>query len=487
MLNNNFENVVGLEIHIQAKTKSKMFCSCSGSYFGAQANSNICPVCLGLPGALPVPNKKALELCINLALALNCQINSETKFDRKNYFYPDLAKGYQISQYDQPIGFSGFLELKLPTELESLKKIRIRRVHLEEDTAKSIHEGSSTLLDFNKSGIPLIEVVTEPDFKSNKEIDVFSKSLRQIVRYLNVSDADMEKGQMRYELNISVKKKGEVKLPSYKVEVKNIGSISLLQKILETEFIRQSEILLAGKIPVQETRGARDMSGKTYSQRVKEEANDYRYFPEPDIPPFKFNAQYLSQLKDNLPELPTKLVEDLVNTGISNANAEILVNNPNRYRLFRHLSNNINDKQIVIEIAKLVVGEFAVVKTELKKRWSEIKVEPIIFRQLVELRIENKINSTTLKSTLKLIVEEKFADADELMKYLTTENLLVTNNDLELKELVCNLINQDPTAKERFKKNPNISMHFVGQIMKLKKGSVDPKTVKDIVEELISK
>src|SRR3990172_6646618 len=242
MADKKFEPVIGLEVHVQVKTLSKMFCGCKAKYFNDPPNSNICPVCLGLPGALPVPNKLAIGKCIKLALALNCSINRESKFDRKNYFYPDLPKGYQISQYDQPIGFDGYLDIETKDNRQS--KIRIRRVHIEEDTGKSLHPGymsrttpgaisidtSQTLLDFNKSGVPLAEIVTEPDFEDVAQVNAYAKRLRQIVRYLDISDADMEKGQMRFELNILLRPSGSKELPAYKVEVKNIGSINVLEK-----------------------------------------------------------------------------------------------------------------------------------------------------------------------------------------------------------------------------------------------------------------
>ena len=349
-----YQPVIGLEVHVELKTKSKMFCGCSANYFGKKPNTHTCPVCLGLPGALPVPNKKAIDWCIMIGLALNCKINNFSKFDRKNYFYPDLPKGYQISQYDQPFCTNGYVHLEgetnkhLPGEFK--EKIRIRRVHMEEDTAKLIHQEQDSLIDFNRSGVPLVEIVTEPDFENVKEVVEYLKKLQQIVRYLGVSDADMEKGNMRLEPNISLTINN--KLPNYKVEVKNINSFRFVEKAIEYEIKRQEKILNDRKIPVQETRGWDEDKQKTVTQRIKEEANDYRYFPEPDIPPIRLSESQISNLKSQMPELPDVKMQRFTNIyGLSTYDAEILTRDRKIAEYFDEASDigfphELNTKQI---------------------------------------------------------------------------------------------------------------------------------------------
>ncbi len=307
-----YQPVIGLEIHVELKTKSKMFCQCAADYFGKPPNTNTCPVCLGLPGALPVPNAQAVRWTALIGMALNCHINEITKFDRKHYFYPDLVKGYQISQYDEPVAVNGRLDMAIG---QKKKTFRIHRVHLEEDTGKLIHHDDKTLVDFNRSGVPLVEIVTEPDFANADDVKRFLEELHTIIRYLQVSDADMEKGTMRMEPNISLRpvtdaaSRPPVELPAYKVEVKNINSFRFVKQAIEYEIKRQTGLLESGKQPKQETRGFDSKKQITYTQRSKEEAHDYRYFPEPDIPPLRLDRKTQKQIRDALPELPAAKLE----------------------------------------------------------------------------------------------------------------------------------------------------------------------------------
>jgi len=338
-----YEPVIGFEIHVELKTLSKMFCGCPADHFGKPPNSQTCPVCLGLPGALPVPNAKAIDWCLKLGLALGCQVNLHSKFDRKNYFYPDLPKGYQISQYDQPFCHSGHLALL------SGKNIRITRVHMEEDTAKMQHTEINgeklSLIDFNRSGVPLVEVVTEPDFSSSDEAVEFLKEIQVIVRDLDISTADMEKGSMRLEANISMRPQGQTKLPEYKVEIKNVNSFRFIKKSMDFEQSRQTQLLNSGVSPVQETRGFNESKGETVSQRRKEQAHDYRYFPEPDIPPFVFSPHYIESIRRTLPKLSSVNRQELSDTyGLSTANAYIICSDHKMYTYFIHLASTMPDK-----------------------------------------------------------------------------------------------------------------------------------------------
>ena len=307
---------------MHVKVDKKMFCGCDSDFYDKEPNTHTCPVCLGLPGALPVPNKRSVEKVQMLGLALECRLNEESKFDRKHYAYPDLPKGYQISQYEEPLCESGVLKLS------SGNKIDIKRIHLEEDTAKSIHDGERTLLDFNKSGISLLEIVTDPVFTSVDDAVEFSKRIQDIAKSLDVSNANMSKGQMRLEANISLRdaemERKDI-LPDYKVEVKNINSFRFMEKAVKAEIKRQSEIFESGKKPIQENRGYDEDNDVTVSQRGKEEANDYRYFPEPDIPPMVFTEDYFDELNNLVSELPSETEDRLITQyKLSKSNAKFL-------------------------------------------------------------------------------------------------------------------------------------------------------------------
>ena len=426
-MNNNFNTtikpVIGLEVHVELKTKSKMFCGCSADYFGKAPNTHVCPICLGLPGALPVPNKKAIEWCVMIGLALNCEIPLFSKFDRKNYFYPDLPKGYQISQYDQPFCINGNIQLS------SGKKIKIRRVHMEEDTAKLAHQFKSqisrlagasakranlksqnaeegySLIDFNRSGVPLVEIVTGPDFESGVEVKEYLQKLQQIVRYLDVSSADMEKGEMRLEPNISLRiknQKSKIKnkeLPSYKVEVKNINSFRFVEKAIDYEIKRQTEVLEKGETPIQETRGWDEDKQKTVTQRAKEEAQDYRYFPEPDIPPIRLSESQILNLKSQMPELPdTKLARFIKEYELSNNHSEVLTRDKKMADFFEEAVRigekyNLSAKQIANHVIN-------------KKINLNITLAADVISWIVEGLNFSVVEDEILGKTIRIVLEE---------------------------------------------------------------------------------
>ncbi len=428
--------IIGLEVHVELKTKSKMFCSCSADYFGKPPNTHTCPVCLGLPGALPVPNKKALEWCMMVALALNCRISEFSKFDRKNYFYPDLPKGYQISQYDLPVGINGHMKLA------SGNLIRIRRVHMEEDTGKLTHQtvngAAVSLIDFNRSSVPLVEIVTEPDFHDAEDVQEYLQNLQYIVRYLEVSNADMEKGDMRLEPNISLSTDPKV-LPSYKVEVKNINSFRFVEKTINFEIDRQLKLLDKGETPLQETRGWNENKGLTYSQRVKEEANDYRYFPEPDIPPMIWTDREISRLRESLPELrDEKIVRFSTEYGLPHQDADILTRDKNLANFFE-------------ETAKIGIDH------------------NVSHRDIANTIINQKIDY------------EKTHPA-EVVKQIVAENKLDELNPEELQRAVEKILSENQKAVTDYKSGKeSVIMFLLGQTMRQLGKKVDANTVKQIL------
>ena len=381
---NKYTPIIGAEIHIQLKTKSGMFCGCKNDISG-QAKPNIytCPVCLGLPGALPVPNKKAIDWTILAGLALNCTIAKVSKFDRKHYFYPDLPKGYQISQYDQPLCTNGSVNT-------SFGKVRINRVHLEEDTAKLTHatvDGKKvSLIDFNRSGTPLMEVVTEPDIHSVEQAKEFLKKLRDIIRSIGVADCDMDKGGMRLEANISLSKDGS--LPDYKVEVKNINSFRFFANSVKSEIKRHTSILDKGKTPIQETRGYRDSIKDTVSQRTKETAEDYRYFPDPDIPPMTFSDEEINKIRKKLPKLPDQQISELE---LPENIAKLLVSKPKNLNYYLDNLNKIkkfklNNKKFANFIINNKLDIIKPVEPQLEKLTQSSSVDDSI---LIEVIHEN--------------------------------------------------------------------------------------------------
>lgn len=469
---NKYISIIGLETHVELKTKSKMFCGCDANWFGKKPNTHTCPVCLGLPGALPVPNKQAVDWTILIGLALNCSINTDSKFDRKHYFYPDLPKGYQISQYDEPIAVNGVVKFKVTSyELrvgkqkheEYEKTVRIRRVHLEEDTGKLLHDTIDgkkvSLVDFNRSGVPLVEIVTEPDIHSSDEAVAFMKHLHTIIRSLGVSDADMEKGSMRLEPNISVlgnqlsvisnREKGtdsrkpitEDRLPKYKVEVKNINSFRFAKRSIDFEVARHTKLLNEGKTPKQETRGWSESKKATVSQRSKEEAADYRYFPEPDIPPMKFTADYINSIRDMMPKMAGDIEGELV-----------------------------REYQIRPEYARLVVSDDRLLK---------------YLKSLKELKAKMPLDMMVGTIINKKIDIEKVTPED-LIKQVQSKQSSTISDDSQLQIWVDQAMKDLPQAVVDFKSGKQQAIGvLIGKVMQLSKGKADAKKVSGILQSRI--
>jgi aspartyl-tRNA(Asn)/glutamyl-tRNA(Gln) amidotransferase subunit B len=469
---------IGLEVHVQLKTASKMFCTNSAEYFGAQPNSHTCPVCLGLPGALPVANEKAIESVIRFALALSCKINKQSKFDRKNYFYPDLPKGYQISQFDLPIGEHGFMEV-------SDKKIGITRVHLEEDTGKLIHaklDGENvSLVDFNRSGVPLMEIVSEPDIESPEEARNFSKLVHQIARYLGVSDADMEKAGMRFDANVSIRPQGTSKLGE-KVEIKNINSFRFLEKALVYEIERQIKVLESGGRVSQETRGWVEAKNITVLQRSKETSPDYRYFPEPDLPPLIFDPAHLDKLRSSLPELPNEKSKRFEKEYLLDKKyVRILTEDNNIAQWYENaLSLYSKDKSRVL--ANLVVEELLKLIREKNITISKAPIEPAGMVELLTILDRGEINQTTARKVLIRMFEtgnlpSQIVEEEDLEQLSKTE---------DLESIVDETIRENQKAVEDFKNGKEASLGFlIGQVMKKTKGQANAKTTESIIREKI--
>ncbi|PIR43352.1 Asp-tRNA(Asn)/Glu-tRNA(Gln) amidotransferase GatCAB subunit B [candidate division WWE3 bacterium CG10_big_fil_rev_8_21_14_0_10_32_10] len=431
-----FEPVIGLEIHIQLNTKRKMFCYCPNDIWKKAPNSVVCPTCLGLPGALPVPNKEAIKKVQIFGFALGCKLSKKTNFDRKNYFYPDLPKGYQISQYDKPFCFDGVV--KLPDG-----DVRIKRIHLEEDTGKSIHDKKtdSTLLDFNKSGIPLMELVTEPDIKSPKQAFEFAKKIAEMAEYVGVSNVNMEQGNLRLEPSISLRKVGDTNLPNYRVELKNINSFKFMKNALEYEIIRQTEELEnENKIP-QQTRGWNEKLGKSFLQREKEEEHEYRYFPEPDIPPFEFDEKYIKAIKSQVPKSFEDSIEELSQ------------------------KSKVAGQKIE-ELLRL-------------NRWE--LVESLVIKGLNYSTAANLVLSAN-SDVLKSIKEDPEGFVN---KHNGAKEFMVSSSE-ELNPIIKKVISDNLKSVEDYKKGNENALNFLlGQVMKETNGKANAKIVRNMILKIL--
>lgn len=439
----NYEPVIGLEVHVELNTKSKMFCRCSADYFGKEPNTHTCPICLGLPGSLPYINGQAIEYCMRIGLALNCKVADYSLFERKNYFYPDLPKGYQISQYRWPLCVGGWTEVA--NSQGEKTKIRINRVHQEEDTGKLLHIGgvtSETLIDFNRSGVPLVEIVTEPDFHDVAEVREYAKKLQQIFRYLGVSNADMERGDMRLEANVSVRPVGQRELPPYRVELKNINSFRFMGAAIEYEIKRQIEALEKGEKLSQETRGWNEAKKETYLQRSKEEARDYRYFPDPDLPVLRIKNKEL-RIKGDMPELPDQKME----------------------RLMEQYGLNKEQAKVLTEERKTADYFEKAVRLGKEKEIGSLKIANWIVNQKVDVNI---------------------IPVEEVIEGILQKQVGVIEDVRELERLVQEAVDENPKFAEEYRKGKaTIVQALVGVVMRKSAGKADAQKVREILEKLL--
>lgn len=489
-----YQPVIGLEVHSELKTQSKMFCDCFNDQEEIKPNTNICPVCMGHPGTLPVINQKAVDYVIKTALALNCQIPQSAKFDRKNYFYPDIPKGYQISQYDVPLSFKGFLFI-------DGKKIKITRIHLEEDTGRLVHPLDSglsrkkadySLVDFNRAGIPLMELVTEPDIVSGKEARLFCEELQLILRYLQVSEANMEKGQMRCEVNISLKLAG--KKNGTKVEIKNLNSFRTVEKSVDYEIKRQADLLDSGEKIVQETRGWDEGKQKTFSQRVKEEAKDYRYFPEPDLPPLIELATIKTRVKSEIPELPQAKRERFEKEyNLVKDNVNILVNNKNLADYFEQVVSELKTWMKIKKIDEkqpLVKLTFNYLLTELQRLLSaskttinDCKISPENFAEFITLIHQKEISS----SAAQTVLAEMFKTGADPSNVVESKELKQVSDEGELLKIVKRVIGENQKSVNDYQSGKENALQFlIGRVMAASKGQANPQVVGELLKKKIS-
>src|SRR5215216_2618475 len=469
-----YEPVIGLEVHAELLTKSKMFCGCEVvDSITAKPNRYICPVCTGQPGALPVLNKKAVELAIRVGLALGCEIHTESIFARKNYFYPDLPKGYQISQYDQPLATNGRIEIE--TEA-GLKEIRIRRVHLEEDTGKLSHADGHSFIDYNRSGVPLLEIVTEPDMRSAEEARAYATKLHAILRYLGVNSGDMEKGVIRFEANVSVREAGSDVL-NERTEIKNLNSFRALTEGTKYEIWRQSEIYERGGVVEQETLGFNEATGKTYSQRGKENAHDYRYFPEPDLPPLVVEQSWIDSIGASLPELPEAKTRRF---------AEQYELKPQEARLLTSEKALADYSEAVISKSKSpakavhswIAGEFMRYLNESGKNIEDVTLSAESFARLIDMVTDKTISGNAGKTVLAELIQ----NGGDPAQIVNEKGLAQVSDESFIQEAVTKVLNDNLSEVEKYLAGKETLLQwFMGQVARATKGKADPNVTKELM------
>jgi len=473
-----YETVIGLEVHAQLLTKSKMFCPCSSDYVNAPPNTHVCPICMGMPGTLPAINEKAVEYTLMTALALNCTIPEYTKFDRKSYFYPDLMKGYQISQYDAPIGKRGWLTID---SNGTKKTINITRVHLEEDVAKLWHRANYSLIDINRSGVPLMEMVSEPEISTPEEARGYLIKLRNILRYLGVSTGNMEEGSFRCDANISIRPEGSGELLS-KIEVKNMNSFKAVYQAMEYEARRQREVLDEGGQLVQETRGWVDEENVTVSQRTKEYADDYRYFPEPDLPLLVFNRELVKEIAARLPELPeTRRDRFVTQYGLPLYDANILTNSKTMAEYFENCLNLMDHSKAKV-ISNWLLGDFSRLLNATNIEIEDAKVNPEHLTEMLSLVDKGTISGPVAKA----VFEEMFYAGKRASDIVTGKKLSQISDATDLRKIVKQVLDSNAKAVSDYKTGKEQALTFItGQVMKATRGRANPSLAKEIlIQEL---
>ncbi len=471
-----YDVVVGLEVHAELATETKIYCGCKNS-FGSAVNSNVCPVCAGLPGTLPVLNKKVVELAVKSGLALNCKINKKSKQDRKNYFYPDLPKGYQISQHDIPLCYDGYVDI-IVDDTGATKRIRIRRIHIEEDAGKLIHDKNSevSLLDLNRSGVPLIEIVSEPDISSAQEAKLYLETIKSILQSLGVCNGKMQEGSIRCDVNVSLKPKDSDVLGT-RCEMKNVSTFSGTVRAINYEVQRQQQVLESGGQIFQETRRWDDEKGENVLLRSKEDAQDYRYFQEPDLFAITVDDEFIDEIKNNLPELPNLKIKRFVSDyNLLMIDAVTLVNDREKADLFEKCAKN--SKQNSKLFANWILGDVSRLLNERKISLSDTNFDDEKLTKVVDLINAGRISNTSAK----VLVENLMFTNKNIDEIILENNLTQVSDKFELEKIVKQVLKENPQVKEMFKKGKtNIIGFAVGQCMKLSKGQGNPQMLKDMI------
>ncbi len=479
MSRDNYEVIIGLEVHAELSTKTKIFCSCP-TKFGASPNTQVCPICMAMPGTLPVLNEKVVEYAVKAGLATNCEIEKNSKNDRKNYFYPDLPKSYQISQFDKPLCKNGYVEINVNN---TKKKIGITRIHIEEDAGKLNHDDFSggSLVDLNRAGVPLIEIVSEPDLRSSEEAEIYLKKLKSILEYIEVSDCKMQEGSFRADVNVSVRKKGDSKLGT-RTETKNMNSFRSIVREIEYEIDRQIEVIERGEKVEQETLRWDDVSGKTFPMRDKENADDYRYFPEPDLVAIKLSDEYIENVRKTLPELPESRKERyLTQYNLSEKDANIITSSKYLSDLFENAIKVCNNPKAV---NNWIISDISRILNEKEMEASEI---PFNAEQLGNLVI--LIDKGTISSSIgKKVLEELFENPKDPEEIIKEKGWIQISDENEIKEIALKILEANPQSIADYKAGKDRALGFlVGQAMKQTKGKANPKMLNEIFLEELKK